>query len=459
MGKVSQSTSIRTSASEAIFSMNGKLRKRIPNFETTVVDTSDSVLVFPPDQDESDFDIPVVLESVSEIGSEAGNIIKTPVRFGRALVGLIIVLTFSWSVYSLFFSLKNEKDDLAELDSLPSITQVSSSEQNKLGQLEQLSEKLLTNGSWDANEINHVLEKWNQLSEEEINQVVKTSWYQMLEFNVKKRLNEQQDLPIKNHGANKKVQPLFTLALVMGILEQPAENLASSKAGTNYKKLLAELTNDLKQAEKVSRAAARAEESESALNARLRKKYALVDQARSTNKVVNEANKSSKQTKTDLTTPKINRISKNDIQTIVASYKEAYISGDMKLMAKLFGASDKNSSVYDRVQNNFDFTFNNTVNRSLNIYDLHTDSTGDAAVINGKFNASVEFKNGKGTQYTVANMKLVISKNNDQLIINRVDILDRKVNVVAHERQQLNSSNGMLAALNNKISARGCICI
>ena len=63
----------------------------------------------------------------------------------------------------------------------------------------------------------------------------------------------------------------------------------------------------------------------------------------------------------------------------------------------------------------------------------------------------MEFLNGKGTQYTVARMKLFVMKQDNRLVISRVNILDRKVSVVTNDRQPLSSSNRMLTALSNKV--------
>ena len=91
------------------------IKKRIKNFETTVVDTSDKVLVFPANSEE--IDIPQVLDSVSSLTIETDKVSKSPIRHGTMLVGLIVAITFSWSIYSLFFAVKDtNQENLAATD-------------------------------------------------------------------------------------------------------------------------------------------------------------------------------------------------------------------------------------------------------------------------------------------------------------------------------------------------------
>ena len=452
MGSISQRNTTRSTATEAIFSKSGQVKTRIPNYETTVVDTSDKILVFPPQDNSNEIDIPGVLDTVSEISDTAGNTIKKPIRFSTVLVSFIIALTFSWSVYSLFFTVKSKS---LALDNVVSSEETASSDTSSLSELKSAANKLLDSSIWKTSEINHFLTNWNHLSETQVRQATKTPWYQMLEFNVKKQISQQQKMSESNHVATISDQSLLTLGLVMGILEQTDNAPASTKDNSRYDQLLAELTNELKQADKVSKNGIKSQESESDLNAKLREKFAA--QKQELQKSIRSTPTPEKLAKLEKTTENLNAhvsvsITRNDIDSVISNYKRAYEKGDLKLMAGLFGAASVDSKKFEKVKSNFNTTFTNTINRSMNFYDVHTNSSGESATIDGKFNASVEFKNGKGIQYTVANIKLYVSKLNDQVVINQVKVLDRKVNVVETDNNLITSSNGMLTALDNKAS-------
>jgi len=454
MGNVSQNISINSLASEAVFSQTGKVQKRIPNFETTVVDTSSQVLVFPPDieSSESDIDIPGVLKNVSELSADSDTVFRKPVRFSGAIVTFIIVMTFSWSVYSLFFTVK--QDGTGDFAAIPIHTNESKIlETSRISQLQLISEKLLSRSTWSDDEVNTFLDNWNNLSEDDLDKVIKQSWYQLLEFNVKKQITERKINEIKQ-VASKSDQSLLTLSLVMGISDRSNPDIALKAEKSQYDKLLNELTSELKHADEISLVATSGQESELTLNQKLRKKYALVTPEVHETKpdAVSTSHNNIKKNKVPVSQASTDQISETEIAAKVTDYRDAYISGNLKLMAKLFGTAEGNSNEYKKVKSNFEYTFNNTLNRSLNIYDIQINTSGNNAIVESKFNASVEFKNGKGTQYTVAKMKMLISKKNNNIIISQVNILDRKVNVVSSDRQQLSASNGMLSALNNDIS-------
>jgi len=455
MGITRQNTPAPTTAREAIFSKSGQVKQRIANYETTIVDTSEKILVFPPTQNSNEIDITGVLETVADITSESGNTFVSPIRFSTALVSFIIAITFSWSVYSIFFTANQDKLALEVSDS-PEISNHSESETTKIVELKQYSDRLLADSAWNAEDINHFLNHWNKLSEQDVRQVTKTSWYQLLEFNVKKQIDQQHDLIEKSQIATISDQLLLTLGLVMGVIEQPGTGtkLPGTNDNSKYEQLLAELTNELKQADKGSKSGEKPQESESTLYAKLREKYAAPKQDLQKTPQFNKiatiaADQKQLPEKTDLT--KTETITRNDINSVISSYKQAYENGDIKLMAGLFGAFDVNSPQHQKVTSSFTTTFNNTTNRTMNFYEVNTSSSGNTAIIDSKFNASVDFKNGKGTQYTVANMKLYVSKSGNRVTINRVNILDRKVNVVEKENGLLEPSNGMLVALDNKV--------
>jgi len=457
MGIFSQVSTAHSAASEAIFSNSGQVKKRIRNYETTIVDTSDSVLVFPPQANSSDIDIPSVLETVTEISSDSDYSFKKPVRFSTVLVSFIIVITFSWSIHSLFFTIKRENlafDDVTRPGSIPDV------EYSNLAELKLTADRLLENSAWKAEDINSFLSNWNRLGDGEMRKVTKSSWYQLLEFNVKKHLNQKQASANNSKFTDINDQSLLTLGLVMGILEQPGKSKQSTGTPSRYEALLAELTSELKQAEKLSVEQNSNHESETMLNVKLREKYALPKQDLPEKNtpvatVTSEKTPISAPVRVSSRTTDIEnnpRIKRHDVESVISDYKRAYEQGDLKMMAELFGATSHSSAEFQKVKSSFDSTFKNTLNRSMNFYDIKTESNGTSAIIEGKFNASVEFKNGKGTQYTVAKMKLHVSRQDNRVVINQVNILDRKVNIVETDRNLITSSNGMLTAMDNKVS-------
>lgn len=464
MAKAFPGSSVQSAASEAVFSKDGIVKKRIKNFETTVVEASDNVLVFPPKQTNNDeIDIPEILETVSAVGNDTNSTKHTPRRRGTALVSFIVVITFSWSIYSLFFSVKQptELADTSDDIQLQDIDKVIATSDN-FENLKQSANLLISKTSWKSSDIDSFLKPWNQLNEQQIQKVIATSWYHLLEYNVKKQLAL---VKTQNSAKSKSEQSLMTLGLVMGIMDQEnssdPQDTTNSPGNNKYQQLLAELTDELVDADKRSKKFAQTMESETSLYEKLRKEYAsnkplqrneiTVTQQKLTK--VAKAESNIKKPLSSSGTPIRNiTINKNEIEAMVRNYKTAYEKGDLSLMAKLFGTSSKEPKSFDKVAKNFQSTFKNTKNRSINFYDTETHVTADEAIIETKFNASVEFNSGKGIQYTVANAKFYLVKNNNQVKFNRIDLLNKKVNVIAREQTRPTSSHGMLASLDNKVT-------
>ena len=459
MGTIGHRTTAQSAASEAIFSNSGQVKKRIKNYETTVVDTSETILVFPPQQSDTDIDIPGVLGTVAEISSDESNTFKKPIRFTTALVSFIVAITFSWSIYSLFFTVKHDNQALDDANPAGNNLTVASS---KPEELKLAADRLLAESTWTTEDIDSFLKHWNRLGDEQLQKVTKSSWYQLLEFNVKKQLKQQQSLADNKHVADQNDKSLMTLGLAMGVVEQPGEFKKSTDTSAKYESLLAELTSELKKAENISVSQNKLQDSESELYVKLREKYGAV---KPDSAIISSPAKPIKSAKASAAVPSslqakpqgqhtVNKpqIRRTDVDLVISEYKRAYEKGDLNMMASLFGATSASSAEYEKVKSNFDGTFNNTVNRSMNFYDVKTESNGSSAIIDGKFNASVEFKNGKGTQYTVAGIKLYLSMRNDKVVVNQVNILDRKVNVVQTDRNLIANSNGMITAIDNKVS-------
>ena len=433
MGDVSGTGNSKSLATEAVFSKDGQVKKRINNYESTVVETSsDNVLVFPPQQSNNkEFDIPVVLDAVHDIQAEPAVLQKSPTRHGATLTGFIIALTFSWSIYSIFFSVQPEIVDSTSNNPREGAAALAGYESNKLINLKRAADILLDDSNWRTSDINRFLDQWNFLSEEEVQSVVVTAWYQLFAFNVKKHITQQQKLQASSTASANISQSLLTLGLVMGVMNQDnTENVATSDSAnasttgkSKYKQLLAELTSELKQAENLSKRADNEQQNESDLNARMKEKYAFKQVSQGSSKLVS---------------PSINQ---NDIKNITDNYQQAYVKGDMKLMAKLFGAKNTKSESYKQLSTNFNTTFRNTINRSMSFYDHNMELSGNSAIIKSMLNSSVEFKNGKGKQFTVAEIIMNLQIVNGELIISRFNVLNRKVNVVSNERANISETS------------------
>lgn len=392
-----------STASEAIVSQDGRVKRRIPNYETIVLNISDKEIrsdEFDAVNDEFT-DIPVLLDPIE---TEKRQGVSTK-RHGLTLFGAVVILTFIWSVYSIFFSSTVSFSQIGDQAAQKFFGLVSSSKDTK--QLKKIVDLILYDNDWKNLRVNSLLKHWQALDMESQQQLTNQPWFQHFIYATRQQIKQYQQTNSKRQRILKK-EPLLNLGAELGILDSNGNLLSNTASSLKYETLVDEIKQEISQVEIASKKDRQALESEAELNLKLKQQLSAAQQP----------------------TKRI-QVNDEDIQKLLTEYKHAYENGDMKNMLVLFGAGNSSSGKNSALVSNFENIFENTSKRSINFYDYNWQGIDNSITINSKYNGMLEFEDRKGTQHVVADAQIEASLQNNKLFITSFELLDSKVNVVS----------------------------
>ncbi|WP_455207735.1 hypothetical protein [Kaarinaea lacus] len=408
-----------STASEAVVSIDGRVKRRIPNYETVVINIAEGnkAANFSNAINDNYADIPILLDSV-EVDHESSVSIK---KRGVLILGLIVVITFLWSMYSIFFI---QKEQQAPLPLQATATAVY--ETNHIHKIKQLSDLILQDNDWNNSRLTSILQHWNKLDTSEHKSLNGSSWFQHFKYVISQQIKQHTKIVASTNVVVNK-SPLILLAVAFGITNTNGHQLDNADGSTKYQALVESIKSEIAEAELSSKQSQQSTESEATLNTLLRQELAAPNEIGNT-----------------LT------VSQQEVKALLNKYKEAYESGNLSVISNLFGTSKSNSNE-NNLTNNFENIFKNTSKRSINFYDYSLEVTPNGAIIKTKYNGMLEFTNNKGTQHIVANAKIVATQNNSIIQIASFELLDSKVSVVT-PTLNIPSENANTRKLANPIS-------
>jgi hypothetical protein len=392
--------------SEAVVSTNSHVKRRIPNYETTVFNISDNnaaTVSFNATND--DFtDIPVLLNPI-----EGGNkITVTKKRHGAFLFASVIIATFIWSIYSIFFSSFDQFSQFGNRTAQRIISTLTSTNDTK--QINKIVDRIIRDNDWKNSLIISLLHHWNALDSNSQQQLVKQPWFQHFSYLARQKLKEYRK-PKSEIVAIDSKEPLFNLGTMLGILDDHGQLLKISSTSPKYQTLVSEIKQEIAQLETEAKKDTQASSSETELNLIL-KQQLTIDRQPSKRVLTN----------------------KKGVQSLFEQYKNAYEKGDLEKMLTLFGSRSLSKGSHSALMSNFENVFKNTSKRSINFYDFTWQVSKNNITINSNYNAMLEFNNKKGTQHIVAQAVVKAVQKEDQLYITSFKLLDSKVNVVSPQR-------------------------
>ena len=389
--------------SEAVASTNSHVKRRIPNFETTVFNISDkneAKVSFNATND--DFtDIPVLLNPI-----EGGNkITVTKKRRSVFLFASVIIATFIWSIYSIFFSSFDQLSQFGNRTAQQIISTLTSTNDTK--QINKIVDRILRDNDWKNSLIISLLHHWKALDSNSQQQLLKQSWFQHFAYLARQKLKGYKNPKSEIVTLDSK-EPLFKLGTILGILDDQGSFLKISSTSPKYQTLVNEIKQEIAQLETAAKKEPQVLNSESELNLILKQQLSI--DRKPSNRIL---------------------INKKDVQSLFEQYKNAYERGDMEKMLTLFGSRSLSKGSHSALMSNFENVFNNTSKRSINFYDFTWQVSENNITINSNYNGMLEFNNNKGTQHIVAQAMVKAIQKEDQLYITSFKLLDSKVNVVS----------------------------
>jgi len=397
-----------TVATEAVISSDGRIKRRIPNFETNIINFADSneqagngfEATNDHHTDNLHDDIPVLLDTITiDVSENHHQSSPSNRKSGIVLLAAIIIVAFLWSMYSLFYMQNTQPSLPDQPPAEPAIYKI-----DHVQKIKQISDLILQDNDWNDLRLTSILQYWDQLQSVEHDKLNKLPWFQHFKFSVGQQVKQHTNNSEKLTTSFQKTS-LYKLAVVINAInmQDKQQKLTNSKA--KYQSVVESIKKDIAKAELTAKHSQQNTVSEEKLNSKLRQDLAIPN--------------------TEINKETIS-ISKVEINALLDKYKTAYEDGNLPVISELFGLKSSTDAGHSLISN-FKNVFKNTSKRSINFYDYSWKPTVDGAVINSKYNATLEFANKKGTQNIVTNVKITVSRNGRLLKIASFELQNSKV--------------------------------
>ncbi|MGD8642213.1 MAG: hypothetical protein PVG89_16365 [Gammaproteobacteria bacterium] len=436
-------TVTQSPAHEAFVSPDGQIHKRDTSYETTIDTHSggDSTMsttvtaVNDPLHDE----FPVLLDRVTnDIG-----IIKGPNllirRIGILLVSILVIIIFASTLLSMFKGPEPVDRATSKITAKPG----ASSSRNQLSQIPNTMELILQDNLWNNERLNTIITGWEKMAASNRHELTKTSQYELFVFHLRRELQLVNDLESGHQRVSYK-DNLEKLALIMDV---PANKQPTPENG-QYQQMMRDLAREIAEVEQsVSTHRQNGDESEQALNQRLRKQLAASAQK--------QDNKKPGATNPPDSTPAYSELFTNGrIDELLSQYQQAYKDGKLEKLLSLFNADQLGKKRIENLKRNFQPIFANTHKRTVTFSDFNWSADSDVAIVNSKYRATLYLKNNKGTQEVSAQAVIRIRAVKNSLLISSINLVNSQTSVDRPKNNQVTISkqqHSVLSAVDNKL--------
>jgi len=426
-------------ASEAIVSEDGRVEHRINNFETIIGNEAEDPFFVPSGAVNDTYG------NLNNYVTVAGKRIAkvTLLRYVMLATVIIVVLLFLWSLLSVFSSstqslMQDAAGDVANTD------QSGTSELH----LERIANLIIRDGDWTETRIKLFLREWNKVSPETKDMFKSKAWYQHFTYRLNSKFQQEQEMGVfanQDNAANANL--IMKLALALGIADPDINYAASGNDKQQIDALAQEVAQELarleqaKLAEQQTTSSAEAKESQPSLDSLLKEKLGIANAESTMENQLASKVPAAARNQTAIAAPAPS-ITDADITRVIEKYTSAYELGDMQQMTSLFGVKDlqQGQQIIAQLKNNYELVFANSQKRDVHFTGINWRIAGNKAVIDSDYEANIELKNNKGVQSVVARARLELRVKNDGLKIDRLELLNRKVNVVTPELNLVSTS-------------------
>ncbi|WP_455208852.1 hypothetical protein [Kaarinaea lacus] len=421
-------------ASEAIVSEDGRVQRKIRNYETVIATNVDDPFFIPTGAVNDNYGN--LNNYVIIAGKRVAKI--TVLRYAMYTTFVLVITGFLWSLLAV---ISPSRQPLSQVETSISSESLVDRSTSAL-QLERIANLIIRDGDWNEARIKIFLREWNNNNQETKELFKSTAWYQHFSYRLKNKFQQEQNMGVFAQQDNAtSTHLIMKLALALGIAD-PNVNYAALKIEKKEISAIAdEVTMELVklEKEKLSRHQAEAQEaadSEEALNGYLQEALgATTAQSGEEGKnapVVNEPVPVQNSTTVAMAQPSI---SDADINRVLEKYTAAYKLGDMRQITSLFGVDGpgQGKQIIAQLKDNYELVFANSKKRSVSFNAINWRILGDRAIVDSDYKADIELKNNKGLQSVNAKAKMELQLLNSELKIERLELLNRKVNVVTPE--------------------------
>jgi len=459
-------------ASEAIVSEDGRVRRRLNNYETTI-DVRAKNRVSAPTGAVNDNDGNINMDEL-KLPPAPPAPPSSPSRLNRyryvTLIGSVVL--FGCFLWSLTFFIE---PTIKTLQSDSSSSKISSDEA-LADQLEHIANLIVSDGQWNESRINSFLDLWNNTSEQSRDKFKNLAWYQHFTYRLQNKIKRERIIgayPESQDNKKKADHPYMLLAKAMGISDSKMNYIGSTSnrdIDEIYKKLAKEVEEELTNLDQVKQKPEQDQSTETdslASNANATQAVGSAESTVATEQVTTQdppqplamttaqdiikaeqANISAQNplpAKPAAIQPQGHPVAVSpmeiqqaaitdaDVKKVLEKYSTAYEAGNTEQLTSLFGVTDKadGHQIVAELKSNFDNVFKNSSKRSLTFGEVNWENRDGKASVKGNYTAKAELTDNKGTQTISADAHLELNKHDDELRISKFELLNRKVSVIS----------------------------
>lgn len=432
--------SLLSKASEAIVSSDGKIKKRLNNYETVVGQDEDDPFYIPSGAVNDNYGNLNYL--TSKIRDQKVTAKLSKLRYMMFAAFTLVILGFSWSAYKFLMPTIGSGGDFTQQpeDSLATVVHET--------QLERIANLIIEDGNWSNSRVTQFAKHWFASSPEERESYKDTAWYQHFTFRLDTTFNRAIHTgELLSDGKLSKENPVYKLALALGVADPKIDYAEVIQKDKNYQQLESAVATELAKMEQ-SRLNGEKQETQVVVDEQSLAKLLKDSEGKpliqpGSPKSVESANQVSEATRAPSTDTKVASvpsappviISEEDVSRVFEKYASAYQSGNLGELSSLFGVNDpaQGQNILEQLKANYETVFANSQKRSVSFKGINWRVDGNQATVDSDYRATIELKNNKGTQTIYANARIGLQKTSSDLKIASFELLNRSVNVVTPE--------------------------
>ncbi|HEY5601858.1 MAG TPA: nuclear transport factor 2 family protein [Gammaproteobacteria bacterium] len=427
---MNQQVQVSTKATEAIVAEDGRVQSKINNYETTIGSHA---------EDRRSNLSRAVNNNYNSVNKKTTNTGKrgakaTLQRYAMYVAIALVAIGFAWSVSSFFLSTRKP---LIIRDTTKTGAEAIEEHSSSELQLETIANSIIHDGKWNPARIGLFIQEWNKNSRVEKDTYRTEIWYRHFRYRLQQKIRYEQSIGVfPPDGNSSSAHPLMELASALEISKSSATQGEVHLGKKAFSDLDAEDEQTLAFFEAIKPRELQTNTGKAAVAVAAARGGELLETAKpATIQSSSIGERTAADDKSSAVTGGEQPINDADIKRVLDQYATAYARGDMQQMASLFGGEDPEhgKQIIAELKNNYELLFANSNKRDVNFDGLNWRVTGNRAEVRSNYRAAIELKHNKGTQLVTANVKLEMQLLNNDLKIGRLELLDRKVNVLTPE--------------------------
>ena len=245
--------SLLSKASEAIVSQDGKVKRRLKNYETVIGEHgSDDPFYIPPGAVNDNYgNLNYV---TSEDKSKNIHLRLSQLRYLMFGAFTLVIIVFAWSIYSFLLPTSTNSSD-HQIASDP--TDLLAVAVNEI-QLERVANLIIRDDDWNEARMALLLKHWNASDNDAQESYKASAWFQHFSYRLENKLERVINTgELLERTTNAEKHPVLTLALTVGVADPNIDYVAKSTNSNDYEKLESAVATELAKMEQSKLAGAK----------------------------------------------------------------------------------------------------------------------------------------------------------------------------------------------------------